>query len=492
MGASRLNKLIQFVKLSFFEINQLVTTLQQSRKIKSRPTRIDKLQTPYLNRLVAALAFTFIAVLAMPVHAYEPPRSALLLDVDKKQVLFDENANAIRHPASLTKMMTLYLVFEAIEADLISLDTPVTGSRHSADRPPSRLGLVKGASIPMDLAIDALVVRSANDVAAAIGELLAGSEPAFAELMTKKARQLGMSNTVYKNASGLPNKEQVTTARDQAILGLALQKHFSEYFPRFSVPEVSYKDRTWKTHNKLLNKIATVTGIKTGFINASGFNVVTYDDHPNGAKLVVVMGGRSAKERDNIVISLLEGKTPAHKKGAGNEFAAINKSAPKVPNAKQLFAHDKKLVNLSEGLRKPIVPLSVPDTKAKPIIQLETISPLVANAGPALTPTGVDPMVTASIENGETDVAPSDAIKRYAIQVGVLPSLERARKRLAKARPSFVDENNKLRQFTLPLETSRGTHYRARIVGFASMQAAFDACDVMEKKKIECMALVQK
>lgn len=422
-----------------------------------------------------------------PVHAYEPPRAALLINVDEEQIVFEEHASALRHPASLTKMMTLYLVFEALEAGLIDLDTPVTGSRHSADRPPSRLGLAKDDSITLDLAIDALVVRSANDVAAATGELLAGSEAAFAELMTKKARQLGMNDTVYKNASGLPDKEQITTAHDQAILGLALKQHFPQYFPRFSVPEVSYKDRTWNSHNKLLQKVATVTGIKTGFINASGFNVVTYDDHPDGARLVVVMGGQNARERDTVVMDLLAGKKPAHMSGAGKDIVALNKKASSIPSAKPVFGADAKIAAAATKPEKPVKPIIVP----QPAISADTI-PEVDLAGPVVPPPGVDPTITNSISKPDEDATPAYEIKRYAIQVGVLPTLEGARKRLAKARPSLNDTKNALRQFSLPLQTTRGTHYRARIVGFSSMQAAFDACDVMKTNDIECMALVQK
>ncbi len=433
-------------------------------------------------KLIASFLALWLSLMLGPVHAYEPPRAALLIDVDNERILFDEKSTGQRHPASLTKMMTLYLVFEAIEAGHIDLNTPVTGSRHSADRPPSRLGLAKDASIPMDLAIDALVVRSANDVAAAIGELLAGSETAFAELMTQKARQLGMNETVYKNASGLPDRAQVTTARDQAILGLALKKHFPAWFPRFSVPEVSYKDRTWKTHNKLLSKVETVTGIKTGFINASGFNVVTYDDHPDGAKLVVVMGGRSGRERDQVAIDLLSGQVPAHRSGAGKQFVAANTPAPKIPAPKLLFGNKQVLTSLSNKPAKPLIPITAP--KMAKIIALPR--------APGQEPADVDPIVTDSVTQSETAAAQPESIKRYAIQVGVLPTLKGARKRLAQARPSLEDASNALRQFTLPLETSNGTHYRARIVGFATMQAAFDACDVMKTNDIECMALVQK
>ncbi|MEM8540728.1 MAG: serine hydrolase [Pseudomonadota bacterium] len=445
------------------------------------------MQASFIFKLPIALLLLFVTALLTPAHAYEPPRAALLIDVEKDRVIFDEHASEPRHPASLTKMMTLYLVFEALEAGLVNLDTPVTGSRHSADRPPSRLGLAKDESIALDLAIDALVVRSANDVAAAIGELLAGSEPAFAELMTQKARQLGMKDTIYKNASGLPDSEQITTAHDQAILGLALKQHYPEYFPRFSVPEVSYKDRTWKSHNKLLQKVATVTGIKTGFINASGFNIVTYEEHPDGAKLVVVMGGQNARERDKVVIDLLEGKTPAHQNGAGKNFAALDRKSPTVMPAKPIFGEE---TIIAAAAQKPAVPLK-PILAPQPAMPASVVAE-VESLDPILPPPGIDDVQANSVMEPQAEVTPTSEIKRYAIQVGVLPSLEGARKRLAQARPTLTDPENALRQFTLPLKTTRGTHFRARIVGFASMQAAFNACGVMETNDIECMALVQK
>lgn len=436
-------------------------------------------------RLLIALTAAIFACGSNIAFAYEPPRAALMIDVDERKTLVAHNADQLRHPASLTKMMTLYLVFEALEADLIKLDTPVIGSRHSADRPPSRLGLAKGESISVDLAIDALVVRSANDVAAALGELLAGSEDQFAALMTQKAQQLGMMDTVYKNASGLPNKEQVTTANDQAILGLALKEHFPTYFPRFSVPTVSYKDRTWNTHNNLLKNIPTVTGIKTGFINASGFNVVTYDERDSGQTLIVVMGGRSAKERDQVAADLLEGRSPAHMPNAGEAFTALaNVSAPS-PRAPTQLIRGVQIASANTGkANKPMAPLPTPEIAAADIVTPKP--PLV-----------VDKIITASVGSAAASLKatpqPDEQIKRYAIQVGVLPSVKGARARLDEARPALKDAENKLRQFALPLTTRNGkTHYRARIVGFASMDAAFAACDTMETANIECMALVQK
>ncbi|WP_053997487.1 D-alanyl-D-alanine carboxypeptidase family protein [Ahrensia marina] len=455
-----------------------------------------------LALIIPTLAYFMASIAAFA--AYEPPRSALVIDVGKNQTLFEDSASAIRHPASLTKMMTLYLVFEALESGKIKLDTGVVASRHSADRPPSRLGHSMGEVIPVDLAIDALVVRSANDVAAAIAEMLAGSEEAFAAKMTAKARELGMKDTVYKNASGLPDKEQVTTARDQAILGIALKRDFPTHFPRFSIPSVSYKDRTWETHNNLLGKVKTVTGIKTGFINASGFNVVTYSEEISGDKIVVVMGGRSAKERDQIAMDILEGRKPIYQlskdqliarnaadkkeqiaaaKAKAAEQEAAQKIADKISTALVIAAVETK----DQATREPADITASVEKQADEIQELA-----LADAAPALAS---EPQAIAKAM-ADTPPATSepadDPISRYAIQVGALPSQERAMERLTLARPALASTANALRQYTVPLETSRGMVYRARIIGFSSMQDAFDACSLMEAKKIECMALIQK
>ena len=452
--------------------------------------------------IVSTLSFIMASSTAFA--AYEPPRSALVIDVDKNKTLFDDNASALRHPASLTKMMTLYLLFEALDSGKIKLDTGVVASRHSADRPPSRLGHSMGEVIPVDLAIDALVVRSANDVAAAVAEMLAGSEEDFAVKMTAKARQLGMKDTVYKNASGLPNKEQVTTARDQAVLGMALKRDFPTLFPRFSVPSVTYKDRTWNTHNNLLEKVKTVTGIKTGFINASGFNVVTYSEEISGDKVVVVMGGRNAKERDQIAIDILNGRKPIYQL-TKEQLIARNAAdkAEQIAAAKAEAAEQKIAQKAADEISAAIVVAAV-ETKDNAEKQSEEIiasvqqapeeklEQAIVAAAPAVM-TEPQAIAEAMANTQVASIEPQgDALSRYAIQVGALPSQERAMERLTLARPALENIADTLRQYTVPLETSRGTVYRARIIGFASMQDAFEACTLMETKKIECMALIQK
>jgi D-alanyl-D-alanine carboxypeptidase len=238
--------------------------------------------------------------------AFAGPYSALVMEIESDRALYEQNADEIRHPASLTKMMTLYLVFEALEEGRVSLHDTFYASAYSASRSPSRIGLRPGDPLTVEEGILALVTCSANDAAATLGEGLAGSEPAFAAMMTRKARELGMSQTVFRNASGLPDSEQVTTARDMYRLGKALLKHFPQYYPYFSTSRFQYRGRSFHNHNHLLENYHGADGIKTGFINASGFNLVA-SARRNGVRLVgVVFGGNSWPRRDAHMRDLLD------------------------------------------------------------------------------------------------------------------------------------------------------------------------------------------
>ena len=234
------------------------------------------------------------------VHAegYSPPTSAIVVDGNTGAVLHASNAEALRHPASLTKIMTLYLLFERLEAGKIRLDTPLKVSEHASEQAPTKLGLKPGQTIAVEDAIKAVVTKSANDAAVAIAENLGGDEEAFAKLMTEKAHALGMSRTTYVNASGLPDDDQVTSAQDQALLGRAIQERFPRYYKYFSTEAFVYHGIAMRNHNHLLGVVDGVDGIKTGYTHDSGFNLVT-SVHRDGRYIVaVVLGGRSSSERD--------------------------------------------------------------------------------------------------------------------------------------------------------------------------------------------------
>ena len=251
-----------------------------------------------------------VAAHELPRAAHEsgsaPPYSAIVLDVNSGKVLHSVNADELRHPASLTKIMTLYLLFERLETGRLRLDKQLAVSEHAAEQAPTKLGLTPDQMITVEDAIGGLVTKSANDAATVIAEALAGDEHEFAALMTRKAHAIGMSRTVYRNASGLPDDEQVTTARDQALLGRAIQERFPGYYRYFAMSSFRYHGQTMRNHNHLLGQVEGLDGIKTGYTKASGFNLVTSVRRNNRHIVSVVLGGASAGARDARMRSLIE------------------------------------------------------------------------------------------------------------------------------------------------------------------------------------------
>ncbi len=265
-----------------------------------------------------------LAIDAAHAEEYSPPFASIVVDGSSGAVLQAANPDAPRHPASLTKIMTLYLLFERLAAGTIKLDSPLEVSKHASEQAPTKLGLKPGQTIAVEDAIKAIVTKSANDAAVVVAENLGGDEDHFAELMTQKARALGMARTTYINASGLPDDDQITTARDQALLGRLIQKRFPRYYKYFATKSFVYHGTMLRNHNHLLGSIEGVDGIKTGFTRASGFNLVT-SVHRDGHYIVaVVMGGRSSLERDAHMRELISAyiKEPAPKRAV----SAIAKS----------------------------------------------------------------------------------------------------------------------------------------------------------------------
>ncbi|MFT8243121.1 D-alanyl-D-alanine carboxypeptidase family protein [Roseomonas sp. BN140053] len=260
----------------------------------------------------SALALALLAVLWLPSRGAQAQigsdrYASIVLDARSSTVLSASSPDALRFPASLTKMMTLYLLFEAMRDHGLSPATRIPVSANAAAQPPSRLGLRAGSSIAVRDAILALVTRSANDVAVAVGEFLGGgSEAFFAREMTGRARALGMGSTVFRNASGLPDSWQVTTARDMAILGLALIRDFPGRYAAFSTARFTWQGKAVVGHNRVNARYPGADGIKTGYINASGFNIVTSAQRDGTRLVAVVFGGSSGEERDEHVMALLD------------------------------------------------------------------------------------------------------------------------------------------------------------------------------------------
>lgn len=259
-------------------------------------------------RPVLSLFFAVAILFGLPIESRADTSrySAFVVDESTGVVLHSRRSEAQRYPASLTKMMTLYMLFDALERGEIGLQDPIRVSQNAANAVPSRLGLSAGDTITVENAIRALVIKSANDVAVAVGERIGGGESRFAELMTEQARELGMAGTTFRNASGLPDRRQVTTARDMARLAIALHRDFPDYFHYFNEERFTYNGRTYRNHNSLVGRVEGVDGLKTGYIRASGFNVVVSAERGDHRLITVVMGGPSAASRDAHAEELIE------------------------------------------------------------------------------------------------------------------------------------------------------------------------------------------
>src|SRR5450631_3229351 len=264
---------------------------------------------------------------AAAAESYEPSTSSIVVDANSGAVMQATNADSPRHPASLTKIMTLYLLFERLEAGKIKMATEMAVSAHAAAQAPSKLGLKPGETIGVETAIRAIVTKSANDVAVIVAEALAGSETDFARLMTAKAHALDMTHTTYRNASGLPEDQQITTARDQAILGRAIQDRFPKYYTYFSTRTFAFRGKMVRNHNHLLGNVDGVDGIKTGYIHDSGFNIVTSVRRGNRHIVAVVFGGRTANARDARMRSLIDNNV---------NIAAVKRTAPPLVEGSEI------------------------------------------------------------------------------------------------------------------------------------------------------------
>ncbi len=278
----------------------------------------------------ALAAFTVLAS-ANPAEAarkkklrggYNPPYAAMVIDAKTGRTLHAVNENALRHPASITKVMTLYMLFEQMERGRFSMTSPLRVSSYAAARPPSKIGLKAGETIDVEDAIMALITKSANDVAVVVAENVAGDEDTFAEQMTRRARALGMSRTVFKNASGLPDVEQVTTARDLTILARAIQERFPRQYHLFQARNFEYAGRNHRNHNRLLGRVEGVDGIKTGYTRSSGFNLMTSAKADGRHIVSIVLGGRSGSARDQIMANLVVAHLPRATTGPRTSLVA--------------------------------------------------------------------------------------------------------------------------------------------------------------------------
>ncbi len=453
-------------------------------------------------RLIAAAALVAVVVGTIPQIAMAAPDSSIVVDAKTGKTLYSQAPDSQRYPASLTKMMTLYLLFDALDAHKTSLAAAIKVSAHAAAQAPTKLGLKPGETIRVRDAILAIVTKSANDVAVAIGEYLGGTESAFAQQMTRKARALGMSRTTFRNASGLPNLGQVTTARDMATLGRALQEHHAEYFSYFSTPSFVWKGRRIGNHDRLLGRVNGVNGIKTGYTRASGFNLVSAVTRGKRQIVGVVMGGETGRQRDQRMAGLIEKYIPGA--STGTRIAAI-------PNAATAVAANYPK-DLPVPLPRPTVDggatasIAPPVPAATPAAVAVAEVPRPAARQPIAAPTAIASLVGANsvfaldaVDQGQGDTsaeddssdtaAPGAVISGWKIQVAATPTQSSAEDILDRALGKAAAVLAKASPYTEPVVTGDTKLYRARFSGFANKNEARAACAYLTRRDFQCLAL---
>ncbi len=481
--------------------------------------------------ILVLLAGMVPGLVAAPAFA-NPKFAAMTVDARTGKILFAENADKIRHPASLTKIMTLYIVFQELDRGRLSLNSPIRFSKRAAGMAPSKLGVAAGGTVTVETAIRALVVKSANDVAAAVAENISGSEQAFAQRMTRTARDLGMSRTTFRNASGLPNPAQVTTARDMATLGLRLMRDFPQYYHYFRTKSFVYGGRTIRGHNRLLGSYEGADGIKTGYINASGFNLVSSVRRGDKRVVGVVMGGRTGASRDAYMKAMLTkyfpkargGKAIAAYAGSSKGAIAVNEAPPpesaeqtaqkkqatreesasKRLNKRKTQSSQKEVAAVAPGEQGDTQETSLADLAAQAAAQppAATQAPAAATAAElvevvpqpspdiATATTGDVPFQVKTPEQQLADTAqvasispPADAgwiinLGDYATKNDAQAVLQLLRKRA----PGAV--NGRTAQ-TVMIEKNGQVTYRARFTGFDEAAAAA-ACKTIRRQNTPC------
>ena len=417
---------------------------------------------------------------------YTPPYAEMVVDITTGKTLYQVNPDAPRHPASITKVMTLYMLFEQLESGKLTLNSRLNVSANAQRQAPSKLGLLAGETISVEDAIKALVTKSANDAAVVVAENLGGTEANFAVLMTKKARALGMLRTVYANASGLPNSRQTTTARDLVKLGKAIQDRFPRYYGYFSTESFTYEGAVIGNHNKLLGRVEGVDGIKTGYTNRSGFNLLTSVKDNDRRIIAVILGGRSGASRDRRMEALIDGylMAAAPISGKPSQIAAKPpKSDPnvsKIAKSSTITAEDQGEGDASGNDDESVGSLSAPAklTPPKPLpsksaqISVNAVQP---KAKMAL----VDPK---AISNSQSVVAKSS---RWLIQIGTADTENKAKALLVRARAKFskgLSDNAALAEKAM---VGNRSVWRARFSNFSEADAQ-ETCKILKKAGIGC------
>lgn len=381
--------------------------------------------TNIFRTLICALMLTFYASSNAKASV-----SSIMIDAESGEILSESNADELRYPASLTKLMTLYITFDALEKGIIKWDDKLPVSRRAANMSPSKIGVRRGEKIKVSDAVMALIVKSANDCAVVLAEGLGYSEENFAKTMTKVAHELGMENTTFYNASGLPNKKQKTTARDMALLGAAIYHHFPQYYKLFATKKFTYHGRTIYTHNHLLKKFEGADGMKTGFTNAAGYNIVTSAERNGHRVIAVTMGHRIMKQRDKKVASMME-----------------------------------------SGLQKLALNSQVEDTN------------LIADAQSDMQKDAHE-----EIANNSLSTTQSNEIDTWGIQIGAFSNYAKARNYALDIKNELIKKADDKTIDIEPYQTGSAVVYRSKIIGFDKKEAK-NICNRLQKSHKSCIVI---
>jgi D-alanyl-D-alanine carboxypeptidase len=465
-----------------------------------------------------------------------PGFAAIVVDANSGRTLFSLKEDQQRHPASITKVMTLYLLFEQLEKGRVNLHSPLRISHHAAAQAPCKLSLEPGETIEVEDAIKAVVTKSANDIAVAIGESIGGDEEHFAQMMTAKAHALGMRDTHFANASGLPNPAQITTAHDLALLGRAIQERFPKYYRYFSTHAFAYNGEVMRNHNHLLDRVEGMDGIKTGYTNASGFNLLTSVRRGGRHIVAVVLGGRTAAARDAYMASLIQRhigaggtqKTAQPVSEEGEDGAETVEPTASIPPARQearpqeesmAYARapegdgDEGTPATERSVAPKVQPAAAPDAapaKVRPAFVSGAQKRPVAEAGgqphalggsttsasgKSVARVAVAPTTPSALKQPGNDNKPQTikaeasrpAHPGWMIQLGATEDLEKAHELLARARSEAHGLPAGAKAFTEKVRKGSETLYRARFAGLGE-DSAEQACRELKRSGFSCFA----
>jgi D-alanyl-D-alanine carboxypeptidase len=430
--------------------------------------------------MMLGLGLIALVGLTLPTDAQARQYSSIVVDATSGRILHGRHIDATRYPASMTKMMTLYMLFEAIDTGRLSMASRLRVSSRAAGQPPSKLGLRAGQTITVKDAIYALVTKSANDVATVVAEALGQSEVNFARMMTQKAHSLGMRSTTFRNASGLPNTGQKSTARDMATLALSLMRHFPHHYHFFSTERFRYNGRTYGSHNNLMKRYSGADGLKTGYIRASGFNLA-FSAIRNGRRLIgVVYGGRTSRSRDDHMEKLMDQGFGRVLQASYSPFAGGDRI--------QVVARP----DLPSGAPPALPPL--PPGKAVGGTQVASMG---LGAAPAVIGSLLShpkPDATASAGTGaftpSDSPAPAKPEGTWGVQVGAFSSLRAAELAARDAAGLLTRRAVGITVRVLPHEAADRTLFRARLVGMETEGQARAACDDLRARQRSCLVVV--